>query len=719
MRRQAAATKALAAPPARKWLMGAVALLVLGAVAAVDAHTGKDFTFTLLYLAPVAIAVWFAGSWPGLLMCFLAAASSLIIELREDQIAAVAVFNTCIRLGVYLAFYALLNYLREHKGADIATPLTRKWMAIGTAALCLALVVAGVVHRQTVANTAAIDVGTASNIRAAATDGPLAELISLVTEAGKVSRPLLLGSRDPNGGSCVKIARTGDVQGVMPENPGDLDGGPGTSMAVLYYFDRRDFKSPMQDFRWHQNRFRTYLENNVARGAQAEELVRVAAEKASAFLDVANSWTIVPARLAPTGYNRRDDWLGYCLSSLDQAVGRGDAASVQHWAQELAAAAFWLEDLLRWRSFLYTNHLAALDFQARCQTLFESAEKEHSEYKPDSTMSQFPAGVLGLNGKGNLYEVERQAERLFSMPADRLIEIAENKHLTPNSVWLPPGAREAFLQLRSVLSPENQTTWDLAARTPYQHSYLVNLLFRARTAELVDDLAEVLKKFDARNPHATVNELMSVMMYRGHSFAGIEWGDRFQPQLMEAAASIDASANDVDALQAAWAWTNRFYKSPAEYAVTFTLRDALDQKKLDCVRATDMIAAIFRNAGRTGLGHVRWCCETGGHSVATYMGLLNEPANKILLADGLTSPREPEVWPNCYFHGHDWPPGLENNKQPYAMELYVRGIDSYVWLQGYIVRGPNAGWLTTTSIPYSKHFQTPSERKVFDGPYPE
>jgi hypothetical protein len=208
-------------------------------------------------------------------------------------------------------------------------------------------------------------------------------------------------------------------------------------------------------------------------------------------------------------------------------------------------------------------------------------------------------------------------------------------------------------------------------------------------------------------------------MYRGHSFAGIEWGDRFQPQLMEAAASIDPTASDVNALEAAWGWTNRFYKSPAEYGVTFTLRDALDQRKLDCVRATDMIAAIFRNAGRTGMGHVRWCSETGGHSVATYMGLLNEGTNRILVADGLTVPHEPETWPNCYFQGHAWPPGLENNKPPYAMELYVRGIDSYVWLQGYIVRGPNAGWLTTTSIPYSKHFVTPSQQKVFEGPYPE
>ena len=53
------------------------------------------------------------------------------------------------------------------------------------------------------------------------------------------------------------------------------------------------------------------------------------------------------------------------------------------------------------------------------------------------------------------------------------------------------------------------------------------------------------------------------------------------------------------------------------------------------------------------------------------------------------------------------------------MELYVRGIDSYVWMQGYIVQGPNAGWLSTAAIPYSTHFTTASTKKVFNGPYPD
>ena len=55
------------------------------------------------------------------------------------------------------------------------------------------------------------------------------------------------------------------------------------------------------------------------------------------------------------------------------------------------------------------------------------------------------------------------------------------------------------------------------------------MLYRCTQANTTDDLAETLKKLDARLPHATVGELISVLMYRGHSFAGLEWSDRFRP----------------------------------------------------------------------------------------------------------------------------------------------------------------------------------------------
>jgi hypothetical protein len=129
-----------------------------------------------------------------------------------------------------------------------------------------------------------------------------------------------------------------------------------------------------------------------------------------------------------------------------------------------------------------------------------------------------------------------------------------------------------------------------------------------------------------------------------------------------------------------------------------------------------MIGAIFRNAGRTRFAHVRWCSETGGHSVAAFVGSDHDQISPILV-DGLNPSAQPEDWPECYFHGHDWPPGLRNNSKPYCAELYVRGLDSYIWAEGYIIRGPNAGNLTSAAIPYSRHLLKTETRKVFDGPY--
>ncbi len=172
------------------------------------------------------------------------------------------------------------------------------------------------------------------------------------------------------------------------------------------------------------------------------------------------------------------------------------------------------------------------------------------------------------------------------------------------------------------------------------------------------------------------------------------------------------------AFLAAQRWTHAFYQTPDNYGRTLTLREALQQKKLDCVRATDMIGAIFRDAGRTRFGHVRWCAETTGHSLAACLGVENDKP-KVLLTDGLMPDSRLEVWPDCYYHGHAWPPGLEKNPSPYAVELHVRGLDSYVWAEGYIARGPNAGWLSTFAIPYSPHRRETATRKVFAGPYPE
>jgi len=549
------------------------------------------------------------------------------------------------------------------------------------------------------------------------TSRALATLASKLDECIRTSRSVLLGSRDPNGPSCVKVVTRGQVQNMAPDNLGDWNGGPGTTMGTLYYYDRKNNQSPLQDFNWHQIRLKTYLQNQAAINQVAGDIARESSEEAKRFYEMVNSWTTFPADVQPVSFTRETDWPSYCMSALNRAIKARDLEETKRWAGELAGATFALDDLHLWLGFLVDNHLTALEFQLRCHTLFVASDALRQPYDPQSTISQFPAGVLSLNGISNYYEVERQAERIFSMPADRLEELSDNANLTPASLWILPGSREAFVKMQSALGPANQKAWELAARTPYQHSYLINMLFRSTHANTADDMLIALKKFDSINPNASVGELMGALMYRGHSFAGLEWDDRFQTELINASEEIDTSETDSDALLQAGKWTNRF-SNPDDYASTFTLRDALKRKQLDCVRATDMIGAIFRNAGRTRFGHVRWCVENGGHSVAAYLGTENGKS-KTILVDGLNPPEQPEVWPDAYFNGHEWPVNMTEHPTPYAVELYGRGLDSYVWFEGYIVRGPNAGYLTTANIPYAHNRRVFSTRKVFDGPYPQ
>jgi hypothetical protein len=548
----------------------------------------------------------------------------------------------------------------------------------------------------------------------------LAELAVLVEACTSSSRPILLGSRNPQESSCVRVISDADVKAVMPGELGDVNGGPGTTMAMLYDIDRQNCQSAWQDFAWHQGRLRIYLENEAIVNRPAAEEARKLAEKARQFLETVEAWTSCPAGLFPVGYRPRGDWLGYCVAELDKAVAARNLPAIKRWAGELAAATFSLADLHRWLGFLVENHLAALEFQQRCRSLFAAPDGGNVKYDRQVTISCFPAGILCSNGRGNYYEIERQAERLFSMPPDRVVALFSNEKPTPGSLWMLPGVRNPFETIENVLSPANRRTLEEAARSPYHHSYLKNMLYRAASTNTVDDVCAVLKKFDAIYPRATIAELMDVLMYKGHSFGGIGWDDRYQPELRRAAEKLLASASDAEAMVHAWRWTHAFYvyRGPDGYGQTITLREALDVGKLDCVRATDMIGAIYRNAGRACFGNVRWSAGTAGHSAAAYLGAENGKC-KTLVVDGLMSSASAEAWPECYYRGHAWPSGLESNPAPYAVELYVRGIDSYIWAEGYIIRGPNAGQLTTAGIPYLPLRQSAGTRKVFSGPYPE
>jgi hypothetical protein len=548
------------------------------------------------------------------------------------------------------------------------------------------------------------------------------DLAASINPTMMASRRVLLGSRDPNGPTCAWIRWQGDTAFMV----GDRSGGPGTRLAALYFGPGRGM-TPKPDFAWHQNVFKPALEAMAAGNqAAAPKALRVA-EQAGQLAAAIRTWTEWPKDFPAMGLAAQSHWAGWCAKGLDDSIVRKDIAAGRRWADELAAATFAVADLHLWTAFLLKNHLAALAFQAQAQELFDVSDVAYrAGYNPNRHITAFPAGRLGTAGIYNYLEVERQAEWFFRVSREYLAPKADGTPAVkddgladvPAALWMPPRLRATYVALRGCLAPANQAVLDAAAHSPYDRTYLANMLYRIWQADLVPQVRVVLQRFDKEHPRTTQAALMSVIFYRGGDAGpAAEWGDRYQPQLMNVSGEFSGSNSQV--LLAAQRFTRALFGGWQNYESVVTLREALSTRKMDCVRATDMIGSLYRNAGHSGFFFVRWCAGVAGHSVAA-AEVEEGGRHGIYVVDGLEDPENlPDEWPNAYFRGHAWPKGYTGPKADlYAAELYVRGLDSYVWVEGYMIRGPSAGRLWRAAVPYLPGRTEEGTSKVFEGPYP-
>lgn len=554
----------------------------------------------------------------------------------------------------------------------------------------------------------------------------LAELAKELPAACQASRTVLLGSRDPDANTCVRPFAPGELDKGLPRvAPGDPNGGPGKRILQLLYWDH-DANSPPKDYRWHRETLEPFLrrlrdDSNAARlqvqplAARSRQLAEWLRKQPAWPAGFRSPGAIAPAASTRTAApaTRADNWPLACLAALNEAVGAKDLIATRLWAYELSAATFALEDLHRWVEFLAENHLANLRFQELCKGLFEEVEDEFNgpgqePYVPRMCISRFPGGSLGVSMINNHIEIERQGEGFFRNPSAWARAVKESNVVAAGgALWMPPDLRGSFGKWRSALSEHNRTVLDRAAGSPLERSFLANMLFRCQAAGVVEQAGEVLRRFNARYPRADMWQLMDVLPYRaGLGMSGIEWGDRFDPRLMESARKITAR-DPHDALRAAREVQYKVYGGGGNYqGLVLTLRKALDTGRMDCIRATDMIAAVHRNAGFPGFLAVRWCRGTSGHSVAAAERFA-DGNRSVLIVDGLFPPGQAVgVWPEAYFQRH-------SRGGVYAVELYGRAIDGFVLLEAYVIRGPHAGTLIKVPVPYLPARTESSTKKVF------
>ena len=97
--------------------MTLLAVLLAGALGILDLVTGYELSFSIFYLAPVALAAWYGGRWSGLLLCTLSAGIWIGADLAGGQTyshAMIPVWNTLVRLGFFSITSWLVGTLQVH-----------------------------------------------------------------------------------------------------------------------------------------------------------------------------------------------------------------------------------------------------------------------------------------------------------------------------------------------------------------------------------------------------------------------------------------------------------------------------------------------------------------------------------------------------------------------------------------------------------------------------
>lgn len=532
-------------------------------------------------------------------------------------------------------------------------------------------------------------------------------------------RRLFLGARTFTAKSCVSMKRA-DVF------PAIDSGGVGTRTVYLWASTRDRRHSPAADFAWQQTVLRGFLERLRAENdALSGQAVRLA-DQADRLARALRGGAALPEPAAAADALPPNPWPGHCARSLQAALARGNRGAAQMWADELAATTFALADLHRWLGYVVQNDLAMLAFQAQSEGLFRSLDATYQgRYDDDRDASRFPGAYLIDPVLCNLLEIERQAERLYWPPSRYLVRglagdlqaRRDGVDAAAAAVWMPPDLRGTFVRLREHLAPRNRRLWDQAAASPYDRSYLANMLFRLSEANVLDAVEVVLERFNRSNPAPTQHALMGVLFYRGGEPGGAvyQWEDRFDPRLVSSAGALGPSNGA--ALLAAQRFTWGQFDGWDSYESVNSLQAALTTRHMDCVTATDMVGSLFRNAGRAGYYSIRLSSGLVGHSLAAAEVATADGA-AIATADGLGPPQDSaRFWPDAFFNGWQWPEWWQGQRYDmYTAELYARGLDNYVWVEGYVIRGPNAGTLVRASVPYLPNRAPAATVRVFEPP---
>lgn len=97
-----------------KYLVVLLVIAVLAGVGVIDYTTGNEISFSIFYLIPISICLWFIGKWEALFVAFVSAVLWFFGENRKAySYEEIAYWNAFVRMGFFTIVVLLLDYARK------------------------------------------------------------------------------------------------------------------------------------------------------------------------------------------------------------------------------------------------------------------------------------------------------------------------------------------------------------------------------------------------------------------------------------------------------------------------------------------------------------------------------------------------------------------------------------------------------------------------------
>jgi signal transduction histidine kinase len=98
-----------------KWLAYVLVTVGLVSVFILDYFTGNEISFSILYLIPISLCLWYIGKWEAIISSVISAILWYFGENRMTYISdTIAYWNAFVRLGFFFIVVILLDYVKKY-----------------------------------------------------------------------------------------------------------------------------------------------------------------------------------------------------------------------------------------------------------------------------------------------------------------------------------------------------------------------------------------------------------------------------------------------------------------------------------------------------------------------------------------------------------------------------------------------------------------------------